>query len=178
MGLRKIIILILPVLCLMLSGCGLQDYPTYTYELTNGLGEKYLINYCEQTDYPENNTRVKIFRGKDKVSDYNGGAYSDCDSYKPSQIMLICSADDVDYYYLRTQSGEYIVADGIADLKMEFNMLLINRPLSDMSDSDKKTYAKLAEIFRKNVAGETADKRFSDCGYDPSGFRALYSYNT
>lgn len=174
---RKAFVLLLPLLCLFFVGCGIQDYPTYTYELTNGLNEKYLINYCEQTDYPENNTRVKVFMGKDKVSDYVGGAYSGCDSYIPSQIMFICSADGVDYYYLRSQTGEYIAADGVIDLKMEFNMLLINKSVSDMTDNEKKTYAGLAGIFRKNITLEAAESRFSACGYDPSGFRKLYGGN-
>lgn len=177
MGFRRVCILFVPLLCLILSGCGLQDYPTYTYELKNGLGENYLINYCEQTDYPENITRVKVFREKDKISDYNGGAYSGCDSYIPSQIMLVCSADKVDYYYLRSQNGEYIVADGVADLKMNFNMMLLGKTAADMTESEKNTYQKLAETVRNTVSADSVRQKFSECGYNPSVFMTFYDFN-
>ena len=178
MCLRKGYFLLLPLLCLLFSGCGLQDYPTYTYELKNGLGENYLINYCEQTDYPENITRVKVFREKEKISDYNGGAYSGCDSYIPSQMMFICSSDKVDYYYLRTQSGEYIVADGVADLKMEFNMMLLGKAAADMSEQEKNTYQKLSETVKNAVTADSIQNKFSDCGYNSSVFMTFYNYNT
>lgn len=177
MSLRRAAVFLITLFCLFLSGCGLQDYPTYTYELTNGIGEKYLINYCEQTDYPENVTRVKIFREKDKISDYSGGAYTGCDSYIPSQIMFLGNADRVDYYYMRSQIGEYIVADGLADLKLNFNMMLLSRSVSDMTDTEKNTYKKLSENIRGAVNAETVQKRFSDCGYNSSVFMAFYNYN-
>lgn len=176
MSFRRAYVLLVPLLCLILSGCGLQDYPTYSYELQNGLGEDYLINYCEQTDYPENITRVKVFREKDKISDYNGGAYSGCDSYIPSQIMFVCNSDKVDYYYLRTQSGEYIVADGVADLKMNFNMLLLGKNTSDMSETEKNTYKKLAETVRNAVSADSIRKKFLDCGYNSSVFMTFYDF--
>ena len=177
MSIRRGYILLLPLFCLIFSGCGLQDYPTYTYELKNGLGENYLINYCEQTDYPENITRVKVFREKDKISDYNGGAYSDFDSYIPSQMMFVCNAEKVDYYYLRTQSGEYIVADGVADLKMNFNMMLLGKTAVEMSDQEKNTYQKLSEIIKNAVSADSIQKKFSDCGYNSSVFMTFYNYN-
>ena len=98
MKIRGYCLFFVAALCLLLSGCGLKDYPTYTYQLSNKLGERYLINYCEQTGYPDNSTRVKIFKEKEKIGDYDGGAYTGCDSYIPSQIMLIASKDKVDYY--------------------------------------------------------------------------------
>lgn len=178
MGFRKAAVLFIPLLCIFLAGCGLQDYPTYTYELTNGLGEKYLINYCEQTDYPENVTRVKIFREKNKIGDYNGGAYTGCDSYIPSQMMFLCSDGSVDYYYMRSQIGEYIVADGIADLKLNSNMMSLGRSVPDMTDTERSTYKKLAEIVRGAVSAETAQEHFSECGYNSSEFMTFYNFDT
>ena len=156
MSIRRGYILLLPLFCLIFSGCGLQDYPTSTYELK---------------------TRVKVFREKDKISDYNGGAYSDFDSYIPSQMMFVCNAEKVDYYYLRTQSGEYIVADGVADLKMNFNMMLLGKTAVEMSDQEKNTYQKLSEIIKNAVSADSIQKKFSDCGYNSSVFMTFYNYN-
>ena len=174
--LRKALLLIMPFMLLLLYSCGLQDYPTYTYELSNGLGEKYLVNYCEQSNYPDNITRIKVFKEKHKISDFEGGAYSGCDSYIPSQVMLICSSDGVDYYYIRSQFGEYIAADGLADLKMNFNMMSISRDVSELKDTEKHTYSKLAGLIRGAVSADTAKKRFSDCGYSSDSFMAFYNY--
>ncbi len=176
MKLRKALLLIMPFMLLLLYSCGLQDYPTYTYELSNGLGEKYLVNYCEQTNYPDNITRIKVFKEKHKISDFEGGAYSGCDSYIPSQVMLICSSDGVDYYYIRSQFGEYIAADGLADLKMNFNMMSISRDVSELKDTEKHTYSKLAGLIRGAVSAENAKKRFADCGYSSDSFMAFYNY--
>ncbi|MBO4494047.1 MAG: hypothetical protein J5724_06625 [Ruminococcus sp.] len=173
---RRMCIILLSLFCLIMTGCGLQDYPTYTYELTNGIGEKYLVNYCEQTNYPENLTRVKVFKDKDKISDYNGGAYTNSDSYIPSQIMSLGSFENVDYYYFRTQTGEYIVADGVVDIKLNFNMLFISKPVPEMTDAEKRSYAKLAEIIRNAVTEEYIEKQFSACGYSSDIFMAFYSY--
>lgn len=174
--LRKALLLIMPFMALFLFSCGLQDYPTYTYELSNGLGEKYLVNYCEQTNYPDNITRVKVFKEKHKISDFEGGAYTGCDSYVPSQVMLICSSDGVDYYYIRSHFGEYIAADGLADLKMNFNMMLISGDVSELKDTEKHTYSKLAGLIRDAVSADEAKKRFSDCGYSSEKFIAFYNY--
>lgn len=168
--------LLLPLALLLLCGCTVQDYPVYTYEINNGLGEAYLVNYCEQTDYPDNNTRIKVFKGKDKVGDYEGGAYTGCDSYIPSQIMFLCRSGDVDFYYIRTQQGEYIAADGMIDLKMKFNMMCISSDVSQLKQSDKQAYAKLAAMIRGAVSAQDAQKRFSDCGYSSDSFTAFYNY--
>ena len=164
------------ILCLVLTGCGLRDYPTYTYQLSNKLGERYLINYCEQTGYPENSTRVKIFREKDKIGDYDGGAYTGCDSYIPSELMLICTKDKVDYYYMKSQFGEYIIADGVIDVKMNFNMIQLGVQPAGMNDMDKRAYSKLAAEVRGAVTEDSAKKRFSSCGYSSDSFMAFYNY--
>lgn len=177
MRLRKAGAALLPLLCIFLFSCGIRDYPTYTYELKNGLGEEYLVNYCEQTNYPENNTRVKVFKGKEKIIDYNGGSYTGCDSYTPSQIMLICSSDNVDYYYIRSQLAEYIIADGVIDMKVSYNMLKLGKSKAEMSDEEKKTYLKLAGTMRSAISAENAAARFADCGYDASSFLLLYNYS-
>ena len=176
MRIRRLCILFAAVLCLALAGCGLRDYPTYTYQLSNPLGERYLVNYCEQTGYPDNTTRVKIFRDKDKIGDYDGGAYTGCDSYIPSQIMLICSKDKVDYYYMKSQFGEYIIADGFMDVRLNFNMLQISGATGKMSDIDKRSYSKLAAAVRGAVTAESAQKRFSSCGYSSDSFMAFYNF--
>ena len=175
MKLRRALLL-MPFMIMLLCSCGIQDYPTYTYELSNGLGEKYLVNYCEQSGYPDNTTRIKIFKEKHKISDYECGAYTGCDSYIPSQVMLICSSDGVDYYYIRSQSGEYVAADGLADLKMNFNMMSISQDVSELKDTEKHTYSKLAGLIRNAVPEDAAKKRFLDCGYSSVNFTAFYNY--
>jgi len=177
MKIKKAAVLLLPFLLILLWGCTVQDYPTYTYELSNDLGEKYLVNYCEETGYPDNITRVKVFADKKKICDYDGGAYSGCDSYVPVQIIYICSADNVDYYYLQTRSGEYLAADGVADLKLNFNLLLLGKPPAEMTDTEKRTYSKLANIIRGAVSAESAEKRFSSCRTSSAAFMSLYGYD-
>ncbi len=177
MKLRKAFILFLPVICIFLFSCSIQDYPTYTYELTNRVGEKYLINYCEQTNYPDNNTRVKVFVGKKKIADYNGGNYSGCNSYTPSQIMHICSSDKVDYYYMKTQLAEYIIADGMLDIKLSYNMCALGKSKNEMSEDEKKTYRKLSGLIRGCISRENAEKRFSECGFNPALFMSFYDYS-
>ena len=161
---------------LTVRGTGTDTHGETFYELSNGLGEKYLVNYCEQTNYPDNITRIKVFKDKHKISDFEGGAYTGCDSYVPSQVMLICSSDGVDYYYIRSQFGEYIAADGLADLKMNFNMMLISGDVSELKDTEKHTYSKLAGLIRDAVSADAAAKRFSDCGYSSERFIAFYNY--
>ena len=90
--------------------------------------------------------------------------------------MLICSSDGVDYYYIRSQFGEYIAADGLADLKMNFNMMSISRDVSELKDTEKHTYSKLAGLIRGAVSAENAKKRFADCGYSSDNFMAFYNY--
>ena len=90
--------------------------------------------------------------------------------------MLICSSDGVDYYYIRSQFGEYIAADGLADLKMSFNMMSISRDVSELKDTEKHTYSKLAGLIRGAVSADVAKKRFSDCGYSSDSFMAFYNY--
>lgn len=175
--LKKAYFVLLPFLCIFLFSCGVQDYPTYTYQIVNSLGEDYLVNYCEQTNYPENNTRVKVFRGKKKVMDYNGGSYSGGNSYTPSQIVFICKSGDVDYYYLRSQLAEYIVADGMVDLKTNYNMLMLNKSKSEMTDDEKKVYSKTSGTIRSAISAEDVEKRFSACGYSSESFMAFYNYS-
>ena len=177
MKLRKAFAIFLPFICIFLFSCGIQDYPTYTYELANRIGEKYLINYCEQTNYPDNNTRVKVFVGKKKIVDYNGGNYSGCNSYTPSQIMLICSSDKVDYYYMKTQLNEFIVADGMLDIKMAYNMFTLGKSKDEMNEDEKRTYLKLSGLIRASVSRENAEKRFSDCGFNSASFMTFYDNN-
>lgn len=176
MKIRGYCLFFVAALCLLLSGCELKDYPTYTYQLSNKLGERYLINYCEQTGYPDNSTRVKIFKEKEKIGDYDGGAYTGCDSYIPSQIMLIASKDKVDYYYMKSQFGEYIIADGVLDVKMNFNMIRIGVQPNELNDMDKRSYSKLAAAVRNAVTADEAKKRFSACGYSSDSFIAFYNY--
>ena len=176
MKIRGYCLLLIPALCLLLAGCGLKDYPTYTYQLSNKLGERYLVNYCEQTGYPDNSTRVKIFREKEKIGDYDGGAYTGCDSYIPSQVMLIATKDKVDYYYMKSQFGEYIIADGVLDVKMNFNMIRIGVQPNELNDMDKRSYSKLAAAVRNAVTADEAKKRFSACGYSSDSFIAFYNY--
>ncbi|WP_155250197.1 hypothetical protein [Ruminococcus flavefaciens] len=176
MRLKKAYLLLLPFLCIFLFGCAVQDYPTYTYQIVNGLGEDYLVNYCEQTNYPENNTRVKVFRGKKKVIDYNGGSYSGCNSYTPSQIVFICKSGDVDYYYMKSQLAEYLVADGMVDLKTNYNMLLLNKNKGEMTDDERKVYSRTSAAVRSAISAENVEKRFADCGYSSASFMLFYNY--
>lgn len=175
--LKKAYFALLPFLCIFFFGCAVQDYPTYTYQVVNGLGEDYLINYCEQTNYPENNTRVKVFRGKKKVMDYNGGSYAGCNSYTPSQIVFICKSGDVDYYYLKSQLDEYLVADGMVDLKTNYNMLVLNKNKAEMTEDERKVYSKTSAAIRSAVSAEDVEKRFADCGYSSSAFMTFYNYS-
>ena len=176
MKIRGYCLFFVAALCLLLSGCGLKDYPTYTYQLSNKLGERYLINYCEQTGYPDNSTRGKIFKEKEKIGDDDGGAYTASDSSIPSQIMLIASKDKVDYYYMKSQFGEYIIADGVLDVKMNFNMIRIGVQPNELNDMDKRSYSKLAAAVRNAVTADEAKKRFSACGYSSDSFIAFYNY--
>lgn len=177
MKIKKAAMLLIPFICILLWGCSVQDYPTYTYELTNRLGEKYLVNYCEETGYPENTTRVKVFADKKKICDYDGGAYSGYENFIPQQVIYICSADNVDYYYLQSKSGEYLAADGIADLKMNSNMLRLGVSPSEMSDAEKRTYSKLAHIIRGAVPADGAGKKLSACGMSTAAFMEFYRYD-
>lgn len=176
MKLRKLFVLLSAVLCMLFVGCGAIDYPTYMYEFTNNMGETYLVNYYEQVSYPENNTRVKVFRDKKKVSDYDGGAYTGCNSYTPSEFMYICTKDKVDYYYLRTQLNEYIVADGNSNIRMNYNMMQLGLSDEEMDDFDKRTYEKLAVNLRASVTAEAAQEKFNICGYSSERFMQLYNY--
>jgi hypothetical protein len=176
MKLRNLFIMISAVLCMLLVGCGAIDYPTYTYEFTNGLGETYLVNYYEQVNYPNNNTHVKVFIGKNKISDYDGGAYTGCNSYTPSQVMLICKKDKVDYYYLRTQLAEYIVADGVSNIRMNYNMMKLGMSDAEMDDFQKRTYAKLGVILRSSITADAVQGKFDACGYNSGSLMQLYNY--
>lgn len=176
MRLKKAYLLLLPFLCIFLFSCAVQDYPTYTYQIVNGLGEDYLVNYCEQTNYPENNTRVKIFRGKKKVIDYNGGSYNGCDSYIPSQILYICSSGGVDYYYLNSQVAEYLVADGVIDMKTNYNMLVLNKDQNEMTEEERNTYSKISGIIRSAVSAADVESLFAGCGYNSAAFMMFFNY--
>jgi hypothetical protein len=176
MRLKKAYMLLLPFLCIFFFGCSVQDYPTYAYQVINGLGEEYLVNYCEQTNYPENNTRVKVFSGKRKIIDYNGGSYSGCNSYTPSQIMFICKSGDVDYYYMSSQLGEYLVADGMIDMKSNYNMLILNKDKNEMTADERNTYANISSAIRSAVSAADAEGRFAACGYSSEAFMVFYNY--
>lgn len=176
MKLRRLFVLFSAVLCMLLVGCGAIDYPTYTYEFTNNNGETYLVNYYEQVSYPTNNTRVKVFRGKKKVSDYDGGAYTGCNSYTPSEVMYICTKDKVDYYYLRNQLNEYLVADGISNIRMNYNMIQLGLNDAEMDDLAKRTYEKLAIVLRSAVTADEVLNKFYNCGYSSETFMQLYNY--
>ncbi|MCR5599586.1 MAG: hypothetical protein K6G33_02435 [Ruminococcus sp.] len=176
MKLRSILLLFSVVICVFLVGCGDMDYPTYTYEISNGLGENYLVNYCEQVSYPEHTTRVKVFKETNKVSDYDGGAYTGCNSYTPSQVMYICSKDKVDYYYLRTQCGEYVAADGVSSIRMNYNMMQLGQSNAEMDDLDKRNCSKLASNLREAISAEAVMWRFNACGYSSDNFMQLYYF--
>ena len=168
--------MLLPFLCIFFFSCAVQDYPTYTYQIVNGLGEDYLVNYCEQTNYPENNTRVKVFRGKKKVIDYNGGSYEGCNSYTPSQIMFICQSGGVDYYYLKSQLAEYLVADGMVDMKTNYNMLILDKNTVEMTEDERRTYSKVSETIRSVISAADAERLFADCGYSSAAFMLFYNF--
>lgn len=173
---RRVFALISALMCFLLVGCGAIDYPTYTYELSNALGESYLVNYYEQVNYPNNTTHVKVFSGKNKVSDYDGGAYTGCNSYTPYQVMYICTKEKVDYYYLRTQLNEYLVADGVSSIRMNYNMMKLGMIEGQMNDFEKRTYSKLASIMRSSITAEDVQAKFDACGYYSGSFMQLYYY--
>lgn len=173
---KSVFVFISAVMCLLLVGCGANDYPTYTYELYNGLGESYIVNYCEQVSYPKHTTHVRVFSGKNKISDYDGGEYTSCDSYTPDQVMYVCTKDKVDYYYLRNQLDEYIVADGVSSIRMNYNMMKLGLYEPEMDDFEKRTYSKLADILRAAITADEAQARFDACGYYSGSFMQLYYY--
>lgn len=173
---RIVFVFISAVMCLLLVGCGAIDYPTYTYEVYNALGETYLVNYYEQVSYPDHTTHIKVFSGKNKVSDYDGGAYTGCNSYTPYQVLYVCTKDKVDYYYLRTQLDEYIVADGVSSIRMNYNMMKLGLNEPDMNDFEKRTYSKLADILRGAITADEAQAKFDACGYYSGSFMQLYYY--
>ena len=90
--------------------------------------------------------------------------------------MLIASKDKVDYYYMKSQFGEYIIADGVLDVKMNFNMIRIGVQPNELNDMDKRSYSKLASAVRNAVTADEAKKRFSACGYSSDSFIAFYNY--
>jgi hypothetical protein len=68
------------------------------------------------------------------------------------------------------------VADGISNIRMNYNMMQLGMNDAEMDDLAKRTYEKLAIELRSAVSADEVLNKFYNCGYSYENFMQLYNY--
>ena len=91
---RKLMILIAALLVGALCGCYEAELdPPESYEMTNGSGETYTIEYGETNGFPDHGVEYSISSEGKLLIKYGGGDYKYLDETKPAEVLFLFSSD-------------------------------------------------------------------------------------
>ena len=173
------------VLCflstLLLTSCGLwketsnfnyesvPSNPKYKIEITNDLGEQYIVEYEQYNGFPNKRMKIKIFESEKLIitywSEFN-------DNYIPNEILYLFTENNCEYYFVANAVNDFVVLFGNEIFESHGNQLFINVDYSEIKSTSD--YLTLSQKVRDNVDKELLIDKFKTCNYDDSDIIKLY----
>ena len=169
---KKIAVLFSAIIMVFCCGCYEVelDLPE-SYEITNGFGETYTVEYRERNGFPDTGVDYSISSGDKKLIEYGGGDYKNLYTTKPSEVLFLFKNGASEYYYLRSEDYCYIFGGEYDFFKKS---LRLYADWSSASELEKNNAFDFAKKLRMAFKKEELRSLFESAGYDSALIIALF----
>lgn len=140
-------------------------------EVTNNLGEQYMVEYEERNGFPSQQMKINIFKSEERIISY-GSKFDK--NYIPKKILYLFADNDYDYYYIANNYNDNIVKYNKTSLEL-YNPVVIDVDYSEMKYVDR--HISLSETMQKNIERQELIDKFKACEYDDKYILELYDLN-
>lgn len=181
--------LFLPFICLcFLASCEKTEYPAESYEINNPVDGIYIVEYQEQTGFPDPEVNVEVKKSGRTILEY-GSEYES--QNLPEKITYLFEYKNGDFYYIENRTNEYagqkseplcfIAYDGNNEdirnlMGNDYRMQANINAYSNMSEYWQEELNSISDLLRENVTEQEIKDIFNKCGYDSTYILEIYNY--